>query len=436
MRLLRFASAFPALCLGLCLLPLNPIAAQTWTPRHIRFEGGGDPGELLRLSGLEAGKPLTKEQIEAALGKLGETGAFTDLSYTVNGDALVIKLTDAAGSNGQALPVRYMNLVWWQPEELTKLLEEHIPLFHGQLPFTGSLTDHVCAELAKMVAAKGFPNARVEAMQTTMRGGVGHGDAIGLRLVKPEITLGKLELIGAEPSTQRQLDVVTEKLRTQEFDSEVTAVEIRDNAADTEKNAGFLDATVDTPAFSLPREDMTGYVIDAAATVRPGQLYRLAALDLGTKPPLTDADAFKTFGMKTGEPAGAMDVKIAEGKLQRAYSDKGYLDTKLKVQSTLDHAAHTESLRLTFDPGELYRFSGFGASSVPADTVEAFQREFHPKPGAVFDLDFRQEVLRALEVIDVTHRLGVSVHSDSAAHTVQLTLEPHMARTPAPAPAK
>ena len=85
-------------------------AAQTYTTKKIRIEGaansGTDTAELMRVVDLQPGA-ITKEQIEAALQRLGDTGLFTDLRYKIGPDELIITVTEAKAA--QELPIRYAN---------------------------------------------------------------------------------------------------------------------------------------------------------------------------------------------------------------------------------------------------------------------------------------------------------------------------------------
>ena len=143
------------------LSPALPVVAQTYTPKTIRIEGatGMDTDQLLGIANLKPGT-LSKEQIEAALQRLGDTGMFTDLSYTVSSEALVFKVTAPATS--RSLPVRYANFVWWRPEELEKLVEARVPIFQGKLPFSGTLTEQVEAALTALLGEKGIDAKRLD----------------------------------------------------------------------------------------------------------------------------------------------------------------------------------------------------------------------------------------------------------------------------------
>ena len=158
-------------------------AAQTYTPKAIRFDAPAsvDTAEALRIAALPANAPLTKQQIEAALQRLGDTGLFSDVGYTVSSAALIIKLIPAAGN--QLQPVHFSNFVWWQPAELETLLEAKVPAYHGKLPLAGTLTDQVKAALVKNLHEAG----RMAALRTMI--GLSKGDTAAIISQSPVAAL-------------------------------------------------------------------------------------------------------------------------------------------------------------------------------------------------------------------------------------------------------
>ena len=202
-----------------------------------------DQTEINRLVNLKPGTPITREQIEAAMQRLADSGLFADLSYKVDSNALVFVLEPIAGAQAQS--VRFANFVWWRPGELEPLVEARVPLFRGKLPLTGQLTAQVETALSALLAEKGVPNARVEAMQSTL-GGIG----VALTITQPPITLGDVRLTGIAPDTVDQINLIASRLAASEFDSAETPNTIVNNTLDTHRNAGYLDATVDPPVFA------------------------------------------------------------------------------------------------------------------------------------------------------------------------------------------
>ena len=76
----------------LCLLVVSVCAAdaQSVTPKTITFNGAPQyaQADLLAVSGMTPGKPVTSAEIEAAMHRLDDTGLFADMRFGVTNDAL------------------------------------------------------------------------------------------------------------------------------------------------------------------------------------------------------------------------------------------------------------------------------------------------------------------------------------------------------------
>lgn len=383
---------FSGLCLAL------PVLAQTYTPKAIRLEGadGVDQTQLLHLIDLPHGAPLTKDQIEAAMQRLMDSGLFSDMSYTVGPEALVFTLKPAEGA--QALPVRFGNLVWWQKGELEPLLEARVPLYRGRLPLTGQLTAQVEAALATLLAEKGIANAKLTSQLSTQDAGAGGSgiSAIVLRLSEPPITLGHLQLTGIAPSAAETMQAVSAGLSAQEFDSLQTPKAIVLNTEDAHRNAGYLDAAVDSPRFSAPRQQGSGFAVDAAATVHPGPLYRVAAIKFAGVPPGMEANIAKSTELKQGDPAGEMTLRIGEGLAKRTLDGRGLLDASVKAEASKDTNNHAIAYSFLVVPGPVYHVAGIDVSALPSDLQRRLLAQIHASTGAVADAGVVDQIRRAV----------------------------------------
>jgi outer membrane protein assembly factor BamA len=408
----------------LCTFP--SALAQTYTPKFIHFEGspGLDPAELLRQTGWHEGVPITKAEIEAGMQKLADTGAFTGLSYAVSDAALTVKLTSASGS--QALPVRFANLVWWQPDELLKLLEARVPLFHGELPLTGSLTDQVQAALVDLLRDKGIPSAKVTSTLSTSQLG-GSIDAVALSLTSPEVLVGETRFDGAIPSLQPQLTTFSRKLAGQDFDRLTMVETVRQTSAEIFEDAGYLDISNDPPVFSSPRKDLDHYVVDAEVTFHPGELYRISSIDLQPAAPMSTADLSKALNVKVGDVASAVALRLAENYLAQPYTQRAYLTAKAHADVRKDPSTHTVACTFTVDPGEQFRLASVDTTALPHAAQSQFAKLWHPTPGTLMD--------RSLQMVlaDAVHQLPPPLHVtaqhelNAANHTDTVVLRAHEA---------
>jgi len=416
----NFLALLVLAALSLCA-PLSAVS-QTYTPKAIHFEGspGLDSAELLRETGWHEGVPITKAEIEAGLQKLVDTGAFTNLSYAVNDEALTVKLTAAAGS--QALPIRFANLVWWQPDDLLHLLEARVPLFHGDLPLTGNLTDQVQAALVDLLRDKGIPNAKVTSALSTSRVG-GPIDAVALSITSPQVVVGETRFNGAVSSLQPKLTSFGHTLAGQDFDRLMTAETVRQTSAEIFEDAGYLDISNDPPVFAAPRKEADRYVIDQEVTLHPGEVYHISSIDLHAAPPVSVADLVKALNVKVGGVASAVELRLAENYLAQPYTERAYLMAKAHANVRRDPSTHTVACIFTIDPGEQFRLASVDATALPPVAQSQLAQLWHPAPGTLVDRSFQLQLAQALHQLPSSLRVIPHHALNAASHTDTITFK-------------
>jgi outer membrane protein assembly factor BamA len=410
-----------ALALGLvCLFSLSALS-QTYTPKQIRFEGatGMDTNNLLGIAAVKPGTPITKEQIEAALQRLGDTGMFSDLGYTVGSDALVFKLAVAASS--QSLSVRYSNFVWWKPSELTALIQARVPLYQGRLPLTGNLTDQVEAALVAMLKEKG-----VDAAVTIVESAGGH--SVALEISRPAIVLGNIHVEGSLPAVATLLAQMQAGFAGQDFDQQLTAKAITVNVTDLYNNAGYLDATAEPATFAAPRKDIDLYAVDATTAVHPGELYRIRQLNFDAPSTLSRSDLEKAVALKPGDPAGIFPLQHAADSLAHAYTLHGYLDAVAQHEYPKDTATHTVDANFTVTPGELYHLSNVDASALSPSLQAALAHDPKLAPGVPADQTATNEIAHILNDAHLLNSVRIVVLPNKTNHTASIALKPHAAK--------
>ncbi len=402
----------------------GPLGAQTYNPKAIRFESTDasehlDAAELLRISGLRQGAALTKAEIEAGLQKLGDSGAFSSLSYTVNDAALTIRLTPAGA--GQALPVRFANFVWWTHDELMQILEQRVPLFHGELPLQGNQTGEVEDVLVALLRDKGIPDAHVTAIPSTGPGGAMSG--VALSITSPEILVGETHFEGAVPGVAAKLDRLEHELAGRDFDRQDVTNTIQQTVEEMFQDAGYLDIKNDAPVFSAPRKDLTQYVVDAQVMLHPGALYRISTIALRPEPPLSDGDLRAVLPFKAGDPASASDFRVALGTLARAYAGRGYLEAKADATVNRDRANHTMSYSFTFTPGAQFHLAAVDTSGLSSDLQQEFRGTWNVAPGAVCDRALTEKLRAAVRQLHSRTSIYAVEQLNSAANTVVIKLQ-------------
>jgi outer membrane protein assembly factor BamA len=394
--------------------------AQTYTPATIRIDApaGTDTAEPLRIAALPANAPLTKEQIETALGRLADTGLFSDISYTVNAKELVIKLTPSAAS--QALPVRYGNLVWWKPGELEPLLEARVPLYKGQLPSAGTLTEQVEAALVDLLQQKGI-HAKLTVRLVNGGGGVAATD---IAVEDPRVVIGELHIQNVLPALKTPLANFANSLQGEDFDIAETYDSIHLTVADIYQNSGYLDATNTPPSYSDPRKLKDGYAVDLTTSITPGEIYRVARLNVQAVAPVTQEEVLKAAAIKVGDAASPLALRIAHGEIDTVYHGYGYLESNTTLESTKDSAAHTVAYDIATVPGELYHYSRIDISAFTPEQQATFTRGFQVAPGATANHALVSAIFHAAANLHLPKPPSLSMKLDRSTHTVVYTLSP------------
>ena len=298
------------------LLVSGSLLAQTYSPKVIHFDGVKSyaQGDLLAVAQLKAGSPLTTADIDAGLQRLADTGLFAESKYTVSPAELKISLVPIAAS--ATLPVRYGNFVWWGPGELTPLVHARVPLFNGVLPLNGTLQDDVKKALQALLAEKGIASASVEMRSSTDTPG-GPITALTYTVLDPQIRIGTIHFDGASPEAAPQLAKLQVKLAEDDYDEVETPNAVINDTEQIYRDDGFLDIAVSTPVRSAPRKVDSGrWVVDLAASVKGGELYRVADVVVHAAPPVSADELGRVLTVKAGSPASAGEFRSARPQLQ------------------------------------------------------------------------------------------------------------------------
>jgi outer membrane protein assembly factor BamA len=405
-----------ALTAVLLLAPLTA-PAQTYTPQTIRIDAppAVDTAEALRIAALPTNAPLTKQQIEAALQRIADTGLFSDVGYTVDATALVIKLTPSASS--QLQPAHFSNFIWWQPAELESLLEAAVPGYHGQLPVAGTLTDQVKAALVALLHAKGV-DATVDAHENGFS-----ADAVTLSIVSPSIVIGEVHLQNTLAPLLPQLKALQHRLHGEDFDIAETTKTVQDSVNDIYQNAGYLAVDTSAPTYSAPHKDLLTYAVDLSTSITPGEVYHVASISIHAQPPVSEADLAKAANIKIGDVASLAAQRLALSEMQQVYTSQGYFDAKVLFTLHQDNGVHTVEYACNFVPGEIYHFASIDTSALALDQQAAFARAFTVAPGAIANNDLRSAVSQALQSLHLSFPVGLNMVANSKNHTVKIILK-------------
>src|SRR5579872_6039460 len=144
-----------------CMLPALAGAADHFNLARILVTGSQRYREedLVRATGLTVNTQVTADDLQNAANRLGNSGAFASVQFLfkpvigAKGVEADFQVKDAE----KYLPAVFENFVWFSDQDLQDALHQAVPLFKGDIPSSGNMSDDVSAALSKLLVSKGLP---------------------------------------------------------------------------------------------------------------------------------------------------------------------------------------------------------------------------------------------------------------------------------------
>jgi outer membrane protein assembly factor BamA len=404
--------------LSFLLLAAASASAQTLTPRTIAFDGAPQyaPADLLALSGLSPGKVVSKEDIETAMHHLDDSGLFSGIQYTTGNFVLRFQLEPTAADHMRR--VAYTNFAWYTNAELNAAIHSKLPLFTGVVPIDGDMAGKVTLALEAILKNRGI-DATVKSIGSS-------GGTLDFGITSPRVVVGNLLVEDARLDSDASLTAVSSRVAGSDYVEGISAEALRKSLSDAYLDLGFLDETVGPIGHAIPRIERDRIAIDLTGTAKLGQQYKVSRLvEPGPSGGVTAKELDSAMQLKTGAIASRIELLSTVSRLQRAFTNHGFLDATTTVEPTKDGATHTIAYTFTTVPGELYRMRklGFGAGTTSTQQSQLTQ-SWKLAKGAVYEAVL---VGRTVGVSPASTMCGgkpvsVGLLPDKATHEVDINL--------------
>ena len=413
-------------CALLCLVAA-PALSQQYTVKNLVFDGTTpySQSSLEAASGLKPGDTITKDDLQAASQRLVDTGAFADLQSSLDGPMksisviFKVKPVDPA----RLLTVNLEDFVWFEPAELTAQLQKLVPLFNGTIPEAGNQQDAVVAALKQLLTAKGVTAGSISVEP------VAPSPSQPLRLItfrvdKPDVRIHSVHLEGVMPPFTDPMGKLVAALTGKRYTEGLTPSSITNSLLAAYKNAGYQASSITSLTRTIAASTPTRIDVDVAATIQPGDLYRLSRFDWPGSP-MMSKEAFPAEAeLHPGDIASQVQLLKSLAKLQAAYRNKGYMDVVVTATPQLDTTAHTVAFTIAAIPGAQYTLSRVTPVNLSDAQRADFDRGWKLHPGDIYDEGYVTSFLKNNTALLSLAGLSASFKTvaDPDAHTVDLTM--------------
>lgn len=378
------------------------------------------PAEIIAATGLQPGQTVSEADFKRVSQQLGETGAFGDVAYTYQYSPQGTKLDFQVADSNQFLPVRFDNFVWFSDQELVEKLHSVVPLFHGQLPVAGGLTDQISDALQSLLLERKL-QGRADYMRTAQHDAI---DAFVFKVTGPTIHIRNVAFTGAAPTELPLLQAAAKNLQGQEYLRSMLQVQAEKNLLPVYLQRGYLKAAFADAQAKIAQESPQETVVDVDLPVDPGQQYKLTQILWSGNTVFAPEKLQPLIHLQSGQYANAVQLGSDLETVQKLYGTRGYLAARVQSVPQMDDRQSTASYQLQVHEGDVYHMGELDIQGLDARTTARLVEGWKLRGGDVYDASYPQQFLN-----DTNHEIPlapwkISVHNslNEKEKTVDVTL--------------
>jgi outer membrane protein assembly factor BamA len=381
------------------------------------------PDQVAAASGLPVGTVAHEEDFKKAARQLGETGAFSNISYTfaysTDGTKLEFQVTDAE----KFVPARFADFVWFTDEELVHRIREYVPLFDGELPATGRMADQVSDVLQAMLVQKGVPG-QVEYTRATDKSD--KLESFDYNVVGVSIRIHAANFPGAGPTELPLLQTAAEGVLNREYSRAYMGNFIERSVLPVYREHGYLKASCATPVPKVvvvksAEPTVNGQpptFVDVTFPVTPGMQYKVAGWQWAGNKALSTDELQPFIHLKVGEIANTVQLEDELRAVQADYGSRGYILAAIKVNAEFDDSAGTVQYHLDVDENSIFRMGELEFRGLDNNLTARLRAAWKIRPGDIYDGSYLDQYLPLSRKL-----LPTSVDWEISSHVTPITTE-------------
>ena len=418
---------FSLLCAA-SLLPITAVAGlaanpdtQSFLLTNVTASGSKrfSAADIVKATGLKPGATVTVDQIKQAASMLSESGVFAQVGYRYDGRSAEYTVEDAE----HFIPASFENFIWFSSAELVERVHNSVPLFAGQVPLSGNLTDQVSSALETILKEKHIAGHVISTPQSTLGGPV---QSMQFQIDGLGIKIAEVRFPGAAPERISLLQQATKRMLEQSYQQSYCAQVIRENAPQVYGRFGFLKAQFGAHKLAILKDDPAQPVIAVEVPVQEGDQYTFAGANWSGASAISTADLGKTIDIKPGTPADttqlARDIAVAK----ELYGVHGYMFAQVKSAATLDNEKHTAVFNLDVTEGPIYHMGKLQVQAPDPQRTDLVKQVWEMHEGDVYNASYVKSFLqkhpRELKSLEGWFiHFTQTVHDDT--HVVDLSLK-------------
>lgn len=373
-------------------------------------------------TGLQLGTPVSEDDFKRASRRLGDTGCFSDIAYTFNYSSAGTKLEFHLTDGDKFVPAHFEDFVWFSDEEMRRRIQEHVPLFDGQIPLAGRMADQISDVLQAMLVERAIPG-HVD----YLRNGKPDGptESINYKVTEVLIRIRNIEFTGAGEAELHALESAGEKMPDREYSRSRLNLFVQRDLLPIYRARGYLKASfgdpqpkeVKQPGVESDEGPRNQTVVDVTFPITPGKQYKLKSVTWSGNREFPADTLAKMLHAHSGEPADSIRMSGDLKEVQRLYASRGFVTATVKAEAEFDEAASTVAFRLDVKEGFEFHMGELEFRGLDNSLTAKLRAAWKLRPGDVYDANYLETYLpEAQKLLPPTLDWEVAPHVTANGH--------------------
>lgn len=377
----------PAVLVAVLVLSAGVMARaqddQSWPLVDVSFEGlqRYAHADIVRLSGMVTGQPMSAAQLTTLAQELTDTGLFTSMRYRYETTDAGIRAVFTVTESAWTVPVVFDNFIGLPDDQLIPAVAAHVPAFDGTAVEDGRANELIATALEQVLAARGM-TGRVTAVPRVDLASGTTVFAFAAQDTGVDLTLCEVRIPGASEIDEDDLVDFTHAFIGRPYSRSSLQLLASGTLLQHYRQRGYWAA-----GFGQPTGEVGASCdgVTASIPVAEGVAYRFAGAEWTGNSAVATATLDDALDMKTGALADASRIDEGLRRVKQVYLEQGYLLYEPEMTPELDASSQQATFMLDVNEGPQFRMGTFSVEGLPDRVATDLTDRFELKPGNVFD---------------------------------------------------
>jgi outer membrane protein assembly factor BamA len=346
--------------------------------------------EIIAYTGLKRDltRPASLEEVRAAAQKLADSGVFSEVNYqhTAAKVGMRVAFTVKDKPADQFLPPIFENIVWLTPDELNAEIKKQIPIYRGDLPLKGHLTDEVAEAISQTLARKNV-NAHVSASQSCRA----EDDNCVFRLAidNLHVITSQAEVSGLTPEITQEVQALAQReLANKPYERSTTNPAFAQIVRAACLKRGLLKPQISPVSTKIIGQSSSQVNVALAANVVPGQTYKFEGQTWSGNQAFPANKLERSVRLYLHLPVNGAMLEDDLRRVQADYSLAGFMHARIKPQAEFNDAAGIVKYHFVVQEGPQYKMGKFEVTGFPENIAGEVQDLWRLREGDPFDRNY------------------------------------------------